>query len=60
MNGKLAGLGDECEAFDSHNIADVEKFLEDGVVHCLVLSRADFVPVDIYLDSAVSILESHE
>ena len=60
MNGKLAGLGDECEAFDSHNVAYVKKFLEDGVVHCLVLSRADFIPVDIDLDSAVCILESHE
>ena len=52
VNAELAGLGDESEALDADDVTDVKQFLPDGVVHSLVLSRADLVPLDVDLDSS--------
>ena len=50
VNTELSGLGDEGEALDADDVADVKQFLPDGVVHRLVLARADLVPLDVDLD----------
>ncbi len=52
VDAELAGLGDECEALDADDVADVKQLLPDGVVHRLVLARADLVPLDVDLDPA--------
>ena len=60
MDGELARLGDEGETLDPHEVADVQEFLEDGVVQGLVLAGADFVPLDVDLDAARRVLQLHE
>ena len=60
MYRELACLGDEGEALDAYDVTDVKKFLEYGVVHCLVFSRADLVSLDIDLDPAGFVLKLHE
>ena len=60
MDAELAGLGDEGVALDSHHVTDVEEFLPHGVVHGLVLARADFVALDVNLDAAGLVLEFSE
>ena len=60
VDGELARLGDEGEALDAHDVADVQEFLEDGVVHRLVLAGADFVALDIHLDASGRVLQLHE
>ena len=60
VDAQLAGLGDEGEALDADDVADVKEFLPDGVVHRLVLSRTDFVALDVNLDAAGLILELAE
>ena len=57
VDGKLTGLGDEGVALDAHEVADVEEFLEDGVVHGLVLAGADLVALDIDLNPAFGVLQ---
>ena len=52
VNRQLAGLGNEGEAFYTYDVADVKEFLEYGVIHCFVLSGANFVTLYIYLDAA--------
>ena len=56
VDGKLAGLGDEGETLDAHDVAYVEEFLEDCVVHSLVLARADLVAVDVNLYASALVL----
>ncbi len=60
VDGELARLGDEGETLDSDYVADVEEFLEDGVVHCFVLARADIVTLNVYLDPAFGVLKFEE
>ncbi len=60
MHRQLAGLGDEGEAGDADDVADIQQFLEDGVVERLVLSGADVVPLDIDLDAAGVVLQFDE
>ena len=60
MHAELACLCDEGEALDADDIADVEKLFPDGVVHRLVLARADFVTLDINLDPAGAVLQLAE
>ena len=50
VDAELAGLGDEGESLDADDVTDVKELLPDSVVHCLVLARADFVPLDVDLD----------
>ena len=56
MDAELAGLGDEGESLDADDVTDVKEFLPDSVVHCLVLARADLVPLDVDLDSPCRVL----
>ena len=60
MDGQLAGLGNEGKTLDAHDVADVEEFLEYGIVHRLVFAGTDFVAFDIDLDTAALVLEFHE
>ena len=52
MDAQLSRLGEECETLDSHYVAYVKQLLPYGVVHRLVLSGADFIALDVYLDPA--------
>lgn len=60
MNRKLACLRVECKSLDAHHVTDVEKFLEHGVVHGLVLTRADLITFHIDLYPSGGILKLHE
>ena len=60
VHAQLAGLGDEGETLDTDDVTDVQKLLPDGIVHSLVLFRADLIPLDIDLDPAGGILELAE
>ena len=60
VDGQLARLGDEGEALDTHDVADVQQFLEYGVVQGFVLAGADLVPLDIDLDASRVVLQFHE
>ena len=55
-----AGLGDEGETLDADDVADIEEFLEDGVVQGLVFAGTDFVAFDIDLDAAAVVLQFDE
>ena len=52
MNGNLTCLSRESETLDTHDVTDVEKFLENGVVHGFVLTWTNLVTLNIYLNSA--------
>ena len=60
VNTELAGLGDEGEALDADDVADVKELFPDSVVHCLILTRADLVPLDVDLDSPCRVLDLAE
>ena len=60
VDGQLARLGDEGEALDAHDVADVQQFLEYGIIKGLVLAGADLVPLDIDLDASRVVLQLHE
>ena len=60
VDAELAGLGNEGEALDAHDVADVEQLLENGIVHRLVLAGADLIAFDIDLDAAGFVLKLHE
>ena len=60
MDAELTGLGEESETLDSDNIPYVKEFLPDGVVHGLVLTRANLIPLDINLNASRFILELSE
>ncbi len=60
VDGQLAGLGDEGETLDTHDVTDVQQLLEHGVVQGLVLAGADFIPLDIDLDAARVVLQLHK
>ena len=58
--GELSGLGYEGKSPDTDNVPYVEKFLENGIVHRLVLARADFIPLDINLYPSGLVLKFDE
>ena len=60
MDAELAGLGVECESLDTDDVTYVQKFLEDSVVHGLVLARAQLIAFDIDLDPSGRILQLEE
>ena len=60
VDGKLSGLGDEGIALDAYDVTYVEEFLEDGIIHSLVLARAYFITLDIHLNSACLVLKFDE
>ena len=60
VDAQLSGLGDECKTLDSYDVTDVEQTLPNSVVHSLVLSRADFVSLDINLNPSGLVLQFAE
>ena len=47
----------EDKTFDTDDISDVKEFLEYGIVHRLVFTWADFISVDVDLDTAALVLD---
>ena len=60
MYRELSGLRVERETLDAHHVTDVEKLLEYGVVHGLVLTWADFITFHVNLYPSRGILKFHE
>ena len=60
MDADFTCLCAEDDASDTYEVADVEQFLENGVVEGLVLVGADVVAFDIHLDAALGVLQLHE
>ena len=59
-HARLAGLRGEGGALHPDDVTAVEQLLEDGVVHRLVLPRAELVAVEVNLNLARSVLQLGE
>ena len=60
VDGYLACLGAEYVALHSDEVADVEEFLEDDVIHVLVFAGAEVVAADVDLDASFGILKAYK
>ena len=49
---QLAGVGEECKALYTNEVADIQELLEYGVVECGVALRADVITTNIDLNTA--------
>ena len=57
---QLAGVGEEREALDAHEVADVQQFLEDRVVERRIAFGTDVVAADVDLYAARVVLQLEE
>jgi len=53
VDGYFTHLGTEHVAFDANKVADVQEFLEHGVVQFFVFSGADGIPGQVDLNAAI-------
>ena len=60
VDAELSCLGEESKALDTYYISYIKKFLPYRIVHSLVFARADFIPLDIYLNASCLVLELSE
>ena len=60
VHRQLARVGTEGESLDAHEVADVEQFLEHGVVERRIALGADVVAADVDLDAARVVLQFEE
>ena len=60
VDRQFARVGAEGEALDTHEVADVEQFLENGVVERRIAFGADVVAADVDLDAARVVLQLEE
>jgi hypothetical protein len=60
MNGNFAGLCAKNITSHTHKVANVKQFLENHVVHILIICGAQVVAADIHLYAPVGILKFHK
>ena len=60
VHRQFAGVGEEREALDAHEVADVEQFFEDRVVERRIAFGADVVAADVDLNTARVVLQFEE